>query len=160
MRSLLLWVLAAAGLMGCPTCPVGSKGPFRLTRTHDSLYHLNEWVLPYPVFQFQTGDVDADGSVDALVGVVKSTRFHHEVERRLFLFKMVRGKVRPLWLGSRLGGRLVDFRFADGRIRALESSGDTLYAVSDYRWQGFGPQFERFVVGPTDSSTAFKHFTP
>ena len=48
---------------------------FTLRKEHDSLYWLNDWRLPYPVYQFQTGDVDGDGRVDAMVGVVKSTRF-------------------------------------------------------------------------------------
>ena len=46
---------------------------FKLRKEHDSLYWLNDWRLPYPVYQFQTGDVDGDGRADAMVGVVKST---------------------------------------------------------------------------------------
>ena len=60
---------------------------FTLRKEHDSLYWLNDWRLPYPVYQFQTGDVDGDGRVDAMVGVVKSTRFYPEKARRLFIFK-------------------------------------------------------------------------
>ena len=60
---------------------------FQLRCEHDSLYWLNDWRLPYPVYQFQTGDVDGDGSEDAMVGVVKSTRFYPERGRRLFIFK-------------------------------------------------------------------------
>ena len=48
---------------------------FSLRKEHDSLYWLNDWRLPYPVYQYQEGDVDGDGRVDAMVGVVKSTRF-------------------------------------------------------------------------------------
>ncbi len=146
-RGLAVLMCMAAVLMTAttPTTPT----TFRLIRENDSLYRLNGWTLPYPVYQFQTGDIDGDGRVDAMVGVVKATRFHPEVARRLFIFKMVNGKARPLWLGSQLGATLIDFRFVDGRIRALESSGDTLFAISDYRWKGFGLQHERFVKGPT-----------
>ncbi len=129
-----------------------------MTKTNDSLYHLNDWPLPYPVYRFQTGDVDGDGREDALVGVVKSTRFHPEKGRRLFIFKTVGNKVRPLWLGSKLGASLIDFRYVDGRVRALETSGDSVYAVSDYRWDDFGLRFERFIVNPTDSPTAINIF--
>lgn len=130
-----------------------------LRREHDSLYWLNDWRLPYPVYQFQRGDVDGDGREDAMVGVVKGTRFYPEPARRLFIFKAVNGKARPLWLGSKLGGTLQDFRFRDGRIRALETTADSLWVVSDYRWSGFGMAFERFVVKGTDKETATKYFS-
>ena len=78
---------------------------FGIERESDSLYVLtlttdstrSEWPLTYPAYQFQTGDIDGDGSEDAMVGVVKSTRFYKEKGRRLFIFKQVNGKARPLW---------------------------------------------------------------
>jgi len=128
--------------------------PFRLTQQGDSLSTLiihtdsthSEWPLPYPVYRFCTGDVDGDGSEDALVGVVKATRYHPEMGRRLFIFKNYHGLIRPLWLGSKLGGELCDFRFADGRVRSMESVGEGRYVVAEYRWSGFGLVFERFVA--------------
>lgn len=116
------------------------------------------FTLNYPVYRFCTGDVDGDGSIDALVGVVKKTRFHQEVARRIFIFKQVDGKVRPLWLGSRLGAELVDFRFVDGCIRALETDGKGKYAVIDYEWKDFGPAFKRFIVKNTNQKNAIKQF--
>ena len=132
---------------------------FELRKEHDSLYYLNEWRLPYPVYQFQTGDVDGDGSDDAMVGVIKSTRFYPEKARRLFIFKQVNGKVRPLWLGSKLGGILEDFRFVDGKIRALESTVDSLYVVSDYVWGGFGMKFDHYIIKGVDKQTALKTYS-
>lgn len=129
---------------------------YELRKEHDSLYWLNGWKLPYPVYRFQTGDVNGDGSIDAMVGVIKPTRFYPEKARRLFIFKQVNGKVRPLWLGSRLGGILQDFRFTDGRIRSLEMTTDSLYVVAEYRWSGFGMAFERFLTKGTDQETAIK----
>ena len=131
---------------------------YELRKEHDSLYWLNDWRLPYPVYQFQTGDVDGNGSQDALVGVIKNTRFHRENGRRLFIFKQVNGHVRPLWLGSKLGGILQDFRYVNGRIRSLETTTDSLYVVAEYRWGGFGMTFERFLVKGTDKETAIKYF--
>lgn len=148
---------------------------FKLRKEHDSLYWLNDWRLPYPVYQFQTGDVNGDGRVDAMVGVVKSTRFYPEKARRLFIFKQIRStaahskgeiKVRPLWLGSKLGGILEDFRFiapsegdSMGRIRALESTTDSLYVVSDYRWESFGMKFDHYIIKGVDKQTAIKTFS-
>ncbi|SDO27194.1 hypothetical protein SAMN04487900_11361 [Prevotella communis] len=121
-------------------------------------FHYSLRKLPYPVYRFCTGDVDGDGSIDALVGVVKNTRFHQEVARRIFIFKQVDGHVRPLWLGSRLGAELVDFRFVDGCIRALETDGKGKYAVIDYEWKDFGPAFKRFIVKNTNQKNAIKQF--
>ena len=140
---------------------------FTLRRQNDSLYWLDDWRLPYPVYQFQTGDVDGDGKVDAMVGVVKSTRFYPEIGRRLFIFKHVNGrKARPLWLGSKLGGILEDFRFLPpakgegaGKIRALELTADSLYVVADYRWGKFGMNFEQYIIKAVDKQTALKTFS-
>ena len=139
---------------------------FELRLENDSLYFLNGWRLPYPVYQFQTGDVDGDGRVDAMVGVVKSTRFYPEKARRLFIFKLVSGKARPLWLGSKLGGILEDFRYVApasgdslGRIRALESTTDSLYVVSDYKWDSFGMKFDHYIIKGVDKQTAIKTFS-
>ena len=177
---------------------------FVLRQENDSLYWLiatgrdkkdvtggnkaDGWRLAYPVYQFQTGDVDGDGSEDAMVGVIKGTRFYPQKARRLFIFKQIDGhtsngeackKVRPMWLGSKLGGILEDFRFiapadtADatetahspdsaigdrrGTIRALESTADSLYVVSDYKWSGFGMKFERHIIKGVNKETATKY---
>lgn len=130
---------------------------YQLRKEHDSLYWLNEWRLPYPVYQFQTSDVDGDGHTDAMVGVVKATRFYPEKGRRLFIFKQVNGKVRPLWLGSKLGGILQDFRFTDGFIRSMEMTTDSSYVVAAYKWSGFGMGFDHFIVKGTDKETATKY---
>ena len=145
---LLLFLLAQAAM----------AQTFELRREHDSLYWLNDWRLPFPVYQFQTGDVNGDGRTDAMVGVVKKTRFHREIGRRLFIFKEVNGKARPLWLGSKLGGALQDFRYVDGRIRALETTKDGLYVVTEYKWSGFGMAFDHYLVKGTNQKTAIKYF--
>lgn len=149
LSAILLWLAAVQGM----------AQTYELRKTHDSLYSLNDWRLPYPVYQFQTGDVDGDGSIDAMVGVIKSTRFYPEKGRRLFIFKQVNGKVRPMWLGSKLGGILQDFRFKDGYIRSLETTTDSLYVVADYKWAGFGMAFDHYLIKGTDKETATKYFS-
>lgn len=157
MAIILFWLLT----MPCMAQGVESRQEqgFTLRKESDSLYWLNDWRLPYPVYQFQTGDVNGDGNMDAMVGVVKSTRFYPEKARRLFVFKQVNGKARPLWLGSRLGGILEDFRFIDGKIRALESTTDSLYVVSDYKWSSFGMKFDHYIIKGVDKETAIKSFS-
>ena len=147
--------------------PVKASGQtFSLEQVNDSLSYLilrtdsttDRWVLPYPVYQFQTGDVDGNGSIDALVGVIKSTRFYPEKGRRLFIFKNKRARIRPLWLGSKLGGILVDFRFIDNHVRSLEKTLDNKFVVAEYAWQGFGLGFERFIVTNVSEKKAINIF--
>jgi hypothetical protein len=154
-----LGLILATTLLAQTSEHTQTKGAFTLKKLHDSLYWLNDWKLPYSVYQFQVGDVDGDGCEDAMVGVVKPTRFYPERGRRLFIFKQVNGKVRPMWMGSKLGGILRDFRYVEGgSIRSLEMTADSLYVVADYRWAGFGMAFERFIVKGTDEETAIKYF--
>ena len=154
-------IILLAGIMGMlqVQAQTETRGNFTLRKVNDSLYWINDWRLPYPVYQFQTGDVDGDGREDAMVGVIKSTRFYPEKARRLFIFKLVNGKARALWLGSKLGGILEDFRYLDGKIRALESTTDSLYVVTDYKWNSFGMAFDRYIIKGTDKETAIKTFS-
>jgi len=140
-----------------PTC----AQTFRLEQKSDSLNVLvletrgkdgkvvrtSRWELPYPVYRLATGDVDGDGKAEAMVGVVKATRFYPEKGNRIFVFKNLRGNIRPLWMGSRLGGDLVDFAFVNGRLRSLEQSADgKRFAVGVYSWSRFGPAFEKYLI--------------
>ena len=105
------------------------------------------WKLPYPTYAFATADIDGDGSTDALVGVIKPTRFDPRTEPRLFVFRNVHGRIRPLWLGSRLCGQLHNFRAAPQHstprraatdILTLERDRHGTWFVGRYAWQSFG----------------------
>ena len=157
---ILTLALTTGGMISlAQTTGVREDNGFTLRKEHDSLYWLNDWKLPYPVYQYQTGDVDGDGHIDAMVGVVKSTRYYPEKARRIFIFKEINKKARPMWLGSKLGGILEDFRFIDGKIRALESTSDSLYVVSDYVWGGFGMKFDHYIIKGVDKQTALKTYS-
>ena len=157
---ILTLALTTGGMISlAKTTGMREDNGFTLRKEHDSLYWLNDWKLPYPVYQYQTGDVDGDGHIDAIVGVIKSTRFYPEKARRIFIFKEINKKARPMWLGSKLGGILEDFRFVNGKIRALESTTDSLYAVSDYVWGGFGMKFDHFIIKGVDKQTALKTYS-
>ena len=75
-----------------------------LVLTTDSL--SDEWLLSYPVYQFRIGDVDGDGVEEALVGVVKSTRFYPEKGNRLFVFKNRDGRVDGIAIRRGISGLL------------------------------------------------------
>lgn len=102
----------------------------------------------------ETGDVDGNGTIEALVGVIKTTRFYPEKGRRLFIFKNYQGLVRPMWLGSKLGGILQDFHYRDGLVRSLETNTKGQYTVAEYRWDDFGMAFERYLVRNVSESEA------
>ena len=155
MRVVGLWLLAVGLWLSAPAFGQNKENSgFSLEQKNDTLSELtlrtdstyDHWTLPYPVYRFCTGDVDGDGSIDAMVGVIKKTRYFRTKGRRLFIFKNYHGLVRPLWLGSKLGGILEDFRFTDGKIRSLESTTDGKYVVAEYRWAHFGLGFERFIA--------------
>ena len=68
-----------------------------LNKESDSLYviHLNTdqpshsvWKLPYPVYQFDYGDVTGDGMPEIIVGVIKPTRFDPKPDKRLFIYRI------------------------------------------------------------------------
>ena len=139
---------------------------FTLEQKNDTLSYLvlhtsnsyHRWMLKFPVYQFCTGDVDGDGVVDALVGVIKTTRFDPQVARRLFIFKNYHGRIRALWMGSRLGGILEDFRFVDGKVYTLQSTTDGKYAVLRHQWRKFGLGADEFLVKGVSRQEALEVF--
>ena len=139
---------------------------FSLQVENDSLAYLvlrtdsttDRWRLAFPVYQICTGDVDGDGQEDALVGVVKSTRFDKKTARRLFIFKNHRGHIRPLWMGSQLGGILHDFKIVNGRVFTLQATTDEQYVVLEHVWRKFGLGAQRFIVKGVPHEEALQVF--
>ena len=150
----MLFRAVIVSLLSCLCCTGLSAQTFSLKRNNDTCNVLvlttdsmsDEWLLSYPVYQFRTGDVDGDGVEEALVGVVKSTRFYPEKGNRLFVFKNRDGRVRPLWMGSRLGEELVDFCVADGKLISIERCRNGQYNLDEWEWSRFGPRFSKYIL--------------
>ncbi len=127
---------------------------FDIVTVHDSLSLLtlssaeqtDTLELPYQVYRFCTSDLNGDGKEEALVGVVKPTRFFAQADRRLFILKNYDGHIRTLWRGSRIGRRLIDFRAKGMKIRCLMQMSGERYAVGDFSLARFGLRFEKFII--------------
>ena len=115
---------------------------------------ISTWKLNYPVFRFLSADVDGDGTKDILVGVIKPTRFDSVSRKRIFIFKLLDGHIRPLWLGSRVSRPLQDFNTIPiggvAVIRTIELEQNGKYLVAEYKWQGFGLTFSKYIARNID----------
>lgn len=148
-----------------PAMPCGAQ-TFALERVSDSLHVLvlkqdgavSRHQLPWPVYRFCCGDLNGDGIEEAMVGVIKGTRYYPEKARRLFIYKNYHGHVRPLWLGSRLGGILHDFCFHKGEVVSLEAKANGLFSVCTYRLANFGLKFDRYILRDADEQSAREVF--
>lgn len=127
------------------------KDSFQLSTTSkkDPAF-FSKWDLPYPVFHVEVGDVDGNGTDEIIVGVIKATRFDPVVRKRLFIFKLVEGYIRPMWLGSRVSQPLESFHLVAGKdhpyIRTVEKEQDGKFLVANYHWDVFGLEFENYLV--------------
>lgn len=115
----------------------------------NSEIRISDWKLNYPTYHFECADVDGEGTDDVLVGVIKSTRFDPLERKRIFIFKVLEGHIRPLWLGSRVSQPLEDFkatkRGTKNMIRTIESEHNGKFLVAEYQWKGFGLTFIRYI---------------
>lgn len=169
MLAAVLWCLAWAGCekaneTGCMITATssssfsyqskGRSGSIALA-TLDSTWEIRHyigdvlmdvWVLKDPVYRFDCGDVTGDSIPEILVGVTRATRYRKEMGKRLFIFKLYKGrKIRPLWLGSRVGLPLIDFKVERDSVPATvhtwerDTDGTTVEVI--YRQEGFGLKF-------------------
>lgn len=133
------------------------EGLVKLEMKNDSLSYLryikeeqiiSTIVLPYPVYQFDWGDVNNDGLPEVVVGVIKSTYFFPKKDKRLFIYHLDGdGQLSPMWLGSRVSCQLLDFKVERDSVPALvhtlELGADSnLYEVM-YEQRGFGLRYKR-----------------
>ncbi len=113
-------------------------------------HKISEWKLNYPIFHFECADINADGSEDIIVGVIKPARFDSISRKRIFIFKLIDGFIRPLWLGSRVSKPLEYFKVVHSdsinMIRTIELEENGKYLVADYKWQVFGLTFVKYLM--------------
>ena len=119
-------------------------------------------TIPYPVYHFQLGDIDNDGKPDILLGVIKTTHFHPENIKRLFIYKIDNGRIRPMWLGSKISHEIVDFRFVNIKqkpfVKSIEKERNNTYLVAEYQWKGFGLELVKYVCRNTNKKQAYETF--
>ena len=107
---------------------------------HKSIDHI---YTPYAVFQMETADVNRDGKTDICLGIIKPTPFDSVLKKRLFIFQIDRGYIRPLWLSSRLVNPLEEFSVTTDSlhetiIRTIERRDPQLFCMRFYKWGSFG----------------------
>lgn len=124
----------------------------------DSL--TSTWPLPFPVYQFQTGDIDGDGNEDIVVGAIKTTRMDSVIRKRIFLFQVRNRKIIPLWMGSSLAHPLEDFKVVPTDsvtlVRSIEKEPMGQFLVAEYQWYGFGLSFNRYLSRNISLSEAYR----
>ena len=137
-----------------------AEGTIRLVATSPSTSRIehvrgnsivSSWTLNYPVYRFTCGDVTGDSIPEIIVGPVKATRYRHDKDKRLFIFHLYKGThIRPLWLGSRVGCPLIDFKVETDTMPNMihtwerKNNGDTIEVL--YRQYGFGLKFVRYIT--------------
>lgn len=107
-------------------------------------------LTPYEIFQAEYGDINHDNNPDICLGIIKPTPFDSLLRKRLFIFQIDRGYIRPLWLGSKLSAPLEAFILSKDetgfqKVIAIEKQPKNLYRISEYEWESFGLYFVRVI---------------
>lgn len=155
MMGCMIWLLISS----CQTAPEPTHRVW-LSSVDDTtsmlhVIHLTDqradsMRLPWPIFRLDTGDVTGNGIPEIAVGVTKSSRYWPTPARRLFIYQLIDGyRIRPLWLGSRVGWPLQDFHVRHdslpARIITTEQKADSTLLYGQYRYKGFGLTFEKYL---------------
>ena len=139
---------------------------FSLLQKNDSLHLLMldtdsthcEWNIKYPVYRFCTGDFDGDGIDEAMVGVIKPTRFIHETDKRLFIYKNHNGNIKRMWMGSKVGGQIIDFYCVDGFLICMSRMADNKCVIAKWKPARFGIDFMGYIAENIEEDTAINLF--
>jgi len=131
-----------------------------LTLDNNKVINSRAALLPWPIYQFQEGDIDEDGVPELFVGVVKACPHDPVVRRRLFVYEVLDGDIRAKWRGTYVAYDLMEFRIVqiDGkaRIRSLEQDKSGTYHIVTYAWASFGPRLINNKTGGKNYEKAFE----
>lgn len=122
---------------------------------------IDQTIFRFTPYQFDTADVDRDGTTEVLIGLIKATEFDPAEKKRLFILHIDNGHLRPLWLGSKVCQELVDFKSTDdGVIQTIERTSNGTYSIGDYYWESFGLTLRNYThteITFDDALQLFKH---
>jgi hypothetical protein len=133
-----------------------------LTFKHNEVINSRAALLPWPIYQFQAGDIDEDGVTEVFVGVIKACPHDPEVRRRMFVYEVIDGDIRAKWRGTYVSYDLLEFRLVhiDGKLRvlSLEQDKSGTYHIVTYSWAAFGPRLINNQTGGKTYGEAFKSY--
>lgn len=151
---LCIMMLMALSLTACkrPAEPLALK----LQQHNDTLHQItlladnqpvDSLMLPYRVYHFDYADLTGDGVPEVIVGVIKKTRYWQTEDKRIFIYHLFKSRyIRPLWLGSRLGNPIKDFRVnkqtTPASIVTEEWDEDSTIIGREYVMGGFGLKYK------------------
>jgi len=134
-------------------------------RTFSSGREITDYAftLHYPVYHFELADINRDGRPDILLGVIKSTHFDTVQRKRLFLYKIDNGRIRPLWMGSKISHPIVDFRYKkindQPYVITIEKENANGYLVAEYEWKGFGLELTKYIARNLNQDKSYEIFS-
>jgi hypothetical protein len=115
--------------------------------------------LNYPVFKFQQVDIDNNGKIEFVLGVVKRTIFDSTMCKRINIWKIENGDIVPMWLGSKMSHPLYDFETGKDSagcvVYTIECEKNGLYLVAQYHWQSFGLKFLKYIKREIDLNESY-----
>lgn len=97
---------------------------------------------PLNIWKMEVGDVEGDGEDELALGVYKRSPHHRVMAKRVFLYNIVDGKLKPKFRASRLALPMDDFILydidKDGRdeVVSIEIK-DKIYYIAAYHYKDF-----------------------
>lgn len=97
---------------------------------------------PLNIWKLEVGDVEGDGEMELALGVYKKSPHHKVMAKRVFLYNIVDGRLKPKFRASRLSLPMDDFILydidGDGRdeIVSIEIK-DKSYFIAAYHYENF-----------------------
>jgi len=153
---ILFWIIADVAAAQVFSLEQLSESNSNLVLTNDSTVDL--WRLKYPVYRFCTADISGDGIDEALVGVIKKTKYFDKTDKRLFIYQNRNGKIDRLWMGSKIGGHIVDFGVRNGNVVCVSKTDDEKYSVIELALSRFGLSFIKFFDDEVNKNHAKELF--